>query len=379
MLRRGVFLLFIATAGAPNLSAQGAADTAALERINAAITRAQEELAGSRSQRSAVAAEIEASEKAILDNRRELESVRAQLMRQQAALDALRTRQQQLEADSGTQRALIATYVRSAWMSGNEEYLKLLLNQDDPRHAARMMRYYGYLSAARAGKLEAYRLTLDELARVAIETESATVALVEQQGMLAEQQQSLAANQQQRQQLLARLDADLAARDTELAQLEMDKVEIELLLQELQSSLTDIPTDVEQEPFADRKGQLSWPLDGPHTNRFGERHTLGDLTWEGVTIGATAGADVRAIHHGRVVFADWFTTSGLLLIIDHGDGYMSLYAHNQELYKAVGEWVAAGDVIAAAGNTGGQRDTGLYFEIRRNGRAENPANWCRPR
>ncbi len=124
---------------------------------------------------------------------------------------------------------------------------------------------------------------------------------------------------------------------------------------------------------------MPWPLEGPHLNRFGERHSLGDLTWEGVTIGASAGENVRAIHQGRVIFADWFTTSGLLLIIDHGDGYMSLYAHNQELYKTVGEWVAAGDVVAAAGNTGGQREPSLYFEIRRNGRAENPVNWCIPR
>ncbi len=92
-----------------------------------------------------------------------------------------------------------------------------------------------------------------------------------------------------------------------------------------------------------------------------------------------AGAEVHAIHHGRVVFADWFNTSGLLLIIDHGDGYMSLYAHNQELFKTVGEWVTNGEVIAAAGNTGGQRDSGLYFEIRHNGRAEDPVNWCAPR
>ena len=158
--------------------------------------------------------------------------------------------------------------------------------------------------------------------------------------------------------------------------MERDKIEIELLLDELQNSLADIPLDAEREPFANRKGQLIWPLNGSLINAFGTKHSLGDLTWEGVTIGATAGADIRAIHHGRVIFADWFNTSGLLLIIDHGDGYMSLYAHNQELFKTVGEWVASGEVIAAAGNTGGQREPSLYFEIRRNGRAENPVNWC---
>lgn len=380
MLRQTFFLLLIATAAAPCLlRAQTAIDTVELERINAAIDRVEQELAGSRSERSTLASEVEASEKAILGNKREIDRVRAQLVQQQGTLDTLRARQQQLADQSEAQRARIAVYARSAWMSGNEEYLKLLLNQEDPRQSARMLRYYRYFSAARADKLATFNQMLAELAVVASDIEAGAMALQQQQQTLALQQEELTASQQQRQSLLARLDADLAARDAELQQLEMDKVEIELLLQELQNSLSDASTDEEQEPFAERKGQLNWPVDGPHINTFGSRHSLGDLTWEGITIGAAAGADIRAIHHGRVVFADWFTTSGLLLIIDHGDGYMSLYAHNQELYKAVGEWVAAGDVVAAAGNTGGQREASLYFEIRRNGRAENPANWCTPR
>jgi septal ring factor EnvC (AmiA/AmiB activator) len=376
MLRRVFFLLLIAAAPA---SAQTEAGPAELERINAAIERVAAELAESRNERGTVATDIEAAEKSILDNRHQIDAVRLELEEQQEELQELRARQQLLEADSAAQRELIATYARSAWMSGNEEYLKLVLNQEDPRQSARMLRYYGYLSEARAEKLAAFKQTLDDMTRVAADIEAGTLALEQQQQTLTARQESLAAGQQQRQQLMANLDADLAAQGAQLDQLELDKVEIELLLQELQSSVAELSLDEEQEPFAERKGLLPWPLDGPHINSFGERHTLGDLTREGVTIGASAGDKVRAIHHGRVVFADWFTTSGLLLIIDHGGGYMSLYAHNQELYKAVGEWVAAGDVIAAAGNTGGQREASLYFEIRRDGRAENPLNWCTPR
>lgn len=376
MLRQLFLLLFIAAAPA---SAQTEADPAELERINAAIVRVQAELAERRSERSTVATDIEAAEKGILDNQRQVDAVRLELEELQQELQELRARQQALDTATVAQRELIGTYARSAWMSGNEEYLKLVLNQEDPRMSARMLRYYGYLSTARAEKLTAFQTTLDEVARIAADIEAAAVALEQQQQTLTARQLSLSAGQQQRQQLLASLDADLAAQGAQLDRLELDKVEIELLLQELQSSVDELSLDEEQEPFADRKGQLPWPLDGPHINGFGERHTLGDLTWEGVTIGTSAGEDVRAIHHGRVVFAGWFTTSGLLLIIDHGGGYMSLYAHNQELYKAVGEWVAAGDVIAAAGNTGGQREASLYFEIRRNGRAENPDFWCVPR
>ena len=376
MLRRALFLLLIAFAAGP-LHAQ--TDPAGLERINAAIAAAQQKLAAMRDQRSSVAAEIEASEKAILDNLRQLDAVRLELERQQTALAELQVRQEQLLAESVAQQELIATYARSAWMSGNQEYLKLLLNQDDPVKSARLLRYYRYFTAARAEKLTAFERTLSELARVSAAVEAGTAALAGQQQALTMERDSLAGKREQRQLLLARLDAELEAGNAELDQLEMEKIEIELLVQELQSSLPAIAIDSEQEPFVDRKGQLLWPLDGPHLNGFGARHELGDLTWEGITIAAESGAGVRAIHHGRVVFADWFTSSGLLLIIDHGDGYMSLYAHNQELYKAVGEWVDAGDVIAAAGNTGGQRDASLYFEIRHNGRAENPAAWCTPR
>jgi septal ring factor EnvC (AmiA/AmiB activator) len=377
MLRRTLCLLLIAAAG--GLQAQSDANPAELARINAAIARVEGELAESRSERGTVAGDIEAAEKAILDNQRQIDSVQVALAAQQSQLDELHARQHALEAESAAQRELIATYARSAWMSGNEEYLKLVLNQEDPGKSARMLRYYGYLSNARAEKLAAFQQTLDAVALVATDIETATAALADQQQTLTARQLSLSEGQQQRQQLLTRLDANLAAQNAQLDQLELDKVEIELLLQELQSSLDELTPDEEQQAFAELKGRMPWPLNGPHVNGFGERHSLGDLTWEGVTIGATAGADVRAIHHGRVVFADWFTTSGLLLIIDHGDGYMSLYAHNQELYKAVGEWVAAGDVIAAAGNTGGQREASLYFEIRRNGRAEDPASWCVPR
>lgn len=378
MLRRAVFVLTIAAAGAALAQPTAQTSGADLERINAAIAAAEKQLAASREKRGAVAAEIEASEQAILDTARALSTVRADLAERQKALAELRDTQQQLAEDSAAQQRMIANYARSAWMSGNEEYLKLLLNQDDPQRSARVLRYYRYFSEARADKLATFRKTQAELARVEIDIESATATLAAQQDELEVQQRQFAAQQQERQALLVRLDAGLTKGNAALEQLEMDKIEIELLLQELQSSIAEISRVPDQEPFASRKGQLNWPLDGPHINRFGTRHTLGDLTWEGVTIGAQAGADIRAIHHGRVVFADWFATSGLLLIIDHGDGFMSLYAHNQELYRTVGEWVAAGDVIAAAGNTGGQREAGLYFEIRRNGRAENPASWCKP-
>jgi septal ring factor EnvC (AmiA/AmiB activator) len=151
---------------------------------------------------------------------------------------------------------------------------------------------------------------------------------------------------------------------------------MELLLEELRLSIANISLGSDQQDFATMKGLLPWPVAGRLSNNWGSSYGLGDLNWEGVTVDAREGSEVRAIHHGRVVFSDWFSSSGLLLIIDHGDGYMSLYAQNQALFKEVGEWVNSGETIATVGNTGGKEEYGLYFEIRHNGESEDPSAWC---
>jgi murein hydrolase activator len=356
--------------------AQPAPDPAELERLNGVIAKVQAELASTRSERSAIQDEVLASERSIQVLQQQREQLETAVQTQRLQLEDLQDRQAQAEQKRQQQQQLLGAYLKSAWIAGDEEYLKLLLNQQDPLRSARMLRYYAYVSSARSARLESLRQTLVELQVLGAGILATAEELEQQQAALDEQTATLSARQAERQQALASLDSLLAARGEELRQLEMEKVEIEILLEELRRSITEIPVGTDQEPFIARKGSMAWPLEGRLLNSFGARHALGDLTWEGVRIAAPAGADVRALHHGRVVFADWFNTSGLLLIIDHGDGYMSLYAHNQELYKAVGDWVASAEVIAAVGDTGGQREQALYFEIRRNGKAENPVNWC---
>jgi septal ring factor EnvC (AmiA/AmiB activator) len=355
--------------------AQDPPDAAELARIEAAIASVQAELARTDTERSAVRAQVQASEQAIVEIRRQVRTVTEAIQTETASQAELQTRQRRLEQSRVEQQALISSYMKSAWMAGNEEYLKLLLNQQDPQQTARMLQYYRYFNAARAARIAGYNRTLTDLAAVAAELTASAARLQVRQQELTVQQQTLADSQAQRLQTLASLDSLAASRGAELQALEDRKLELERLLEELRLSIASIAVGDDQEPIGARKGKLAWPLEGRLVNSFGARQNLGDLTWEGITIAGTEGADIRAIHHGRVVFADWFSSSGLLLIIDHGDGYMSLYAHNQELYKAVGDWVAGGATIAAVGNTGGQRDYGLYFEMRRNGKAENPVNW----
>jgi septal ring factor EnvC (AmiA/AmiB activator) len=122
---------------------------------------------------------------------------------------------------------------------------------------------------------------------------------------------------------------------------------------------------------------LSWPTDGQVVKRFGDPRADGRLKWQGIILSAPAGSDVRAVYNGRVIFSDWLDGMGLLLIIEHGDGYMSLYAHNQDLLKEVGEWVEPGEMIAHVGDSGGRAAAGLYFEIRKNGEPVNPGQWFR--
>ena len=353
-----------------------APDPEQLAQLDAAIARVQDALARTRGERSAVYTEVLDLERNIAGIRQEIATVQQSIATEQARLAELEAERSAQAAERDAQQALIAAYLKNAWQGGKQAGLKLLLNQDSPLQSARLLRYYRYFSAARAEQIAAFEHTLAQLAEVATAISASRNALETRARELTASEDALAAGLQQREASLALLDTELDTRGNELQRLQDEKIELQILLEELRQSLANLVPEEDMEPFARRKGQLAWPLDGRVLQAYGSRHSLGDLTREGVTLAGSAGADIQAIHHGRVVFADWFNTSGLLLIIDHGDGYMSLYAHNQELYKAVGDWVFSGETIAAVGNTGGQREFGLYFEIRHNGKAENPAQWC---
>lgn len=381
MLKPALLALFVVLlwqagtlrAGEPDLSADQ------LKEIEQTIKQVQREVLELNKQRSEVSRQLESSELAIATTRRQVANLDQQIAQEQKTLASLRKQEEELKQQRGAQQALLGQYLKAAWISGEGEYLKLLLNQRDPVAHARLTRYYQYFSKARAQHITTFNDTLARLGEVSADLAASTDKLLQQQQRLAAEQQSLLQRQSEREALLARLDTSLSSRGDELNRLEQQRVEIQLVLDELTRSMNELALGKNAQPFAGRKGQLPWPVEGRLLHTFGSRHELGDLTYEGVTIAAAAGTPVKAVHSGRVVYADWLGSSGLLLIIDHGDGYMSLYAHNQELYRPVGTWVESGATIAAVGDTGGQRQPGLYFEIRRDGKAENPVNWCTPR
>jgi septal ring factor EnvC (AmiA/AmiB activator) len=241
-----------------------------------------------------------------------------------------------------------------------------------------MLTYFGYFSRARAEKIDAMKTSLERLQTLQGDIEEKTLALSRLRNSQRTRMARLAEQKQLRAKAVAALRQQLAKQGGALKRLQADEQRLQELVHSLQNLLADIPSDAaHNKPFNAMKGALRWPARGQLSARFGAPRGDSGLTWQGVLITAPEGGKVHAVAQGRVAFADWMRGFGLLLIIDHGDGYMSLYGHNQALYKEVGEWVDTGEVVATLGASGGQIQAGLYFELRHRGRPVNPRKWCR--
>ena len=318
-------------------------------------------------------AEVQISEKRV--RLKELERQKQFSERRKAEFeDKLKVREAELDEESGQ----LAAQVRAAYTSGSQERIKLLLNQQDPATTGRMMVYYQYLSDYRGGNIEKVKGIIDELAvlhQSAADEESRLAGLA--RAKYAELVE-LNKGQERRQELLAALKSKMQQEGSEIERLAAEEKDLSRLIAELTSILSDYPIRSE-EPFSELKGQLTWPVAGRLLHDFGQPRAGGRLKWNGVVLAAPRGREVRAVYHGRVVFADWLAGMGLLLIVDHGEGFMTLYGYNETILKSGGEWVAPGDVIATVGDSGGQQQASLYFEIRQGTRPVNPRTWITKR
>jgi septal ring factor EnvC (AmiA/AmiB activator) len=364
-------------AAAPLVQAAGAGEQEAqLQQLRQRIQAVKQEVAGILGERNAQQQALEKTEK-------EIGSVTAELRRleRQAgeARDKLLDLNQQRDSEQESLQAMrtaLALELRSAYITGRQERIKLLLNQEDPAFLGRMLVYHGYFSRARALRIEGMRTALARLDDI----EQALLAQQEEIDRLQTVQRDnstrLAAEQEKRRTILAGLQAGLKEKTSELSVLEKDEQRLQQLVQSLQQALIDIPAASGQyKSLRELKGKLRWPVAGKIVRHYGSSQTAGKISSRGVQIASAAGADVHAIARGRVVFADWLRGFGLLLIIDHGGGYMSLYGHNSSLYKEVGESVDGAEVIAAVGSSGGLSRAGLYLELRKNGRPFDPGPW----
>ena len=245
-----------------------------------------------------------------------------------------------------------------------------------PDQIARVLRYYDYVLQERTVTLTNYLSTISQLDKVSAAIKNSLTELHMQQQSLEVEKNYLVEQQQVRKQVLRQLSSKLQSKDDELKSLQKDRNELEKIIAAVKEAVSHLSLPDNIEPFEKCKGKLSWPVKGTIVSKFGSKRQ-GKIKWEGVTIKAQADVVVHSVHHGRVVFSDWLRGQGLLLIVDHGDGYMSLYAHNAVLSRDIGDWVNAGEQIGRVGNTGGQEKNGLYFEIRHNGKPINPQQWIK--
>lgn len=324
-----------------------------------------------------------ALETQLRENTQKIDGLHTQIAQNQAAiaslqeqLSALNQRSTALAADKEAQEELIEQAVRASYVSGQEPYLKLLLNQQDPARSARMLHYFERFNRERLARVQAFRETLSALQTTRSQIEASSRERDAAQMQLQVQLESLSLEQTQRNTLLAALTDDIATRSGELQQLTQDRARLEALLEKIQEAIANIPPPEQLTPFAQARGRLPWPVAGSALNRFGAAYSDGNLHRAGIVMSAAVGSPVRAVHPGRIVFADWLRGSGLLVVVDHGEGYLSLYANNQSLTKRKGDWVNRGEALARSGENGGMGDPGIYFEIRHNGQAQDPAQWC---
>lgn len=350
---------------------------AELAKLRARMTELQQQLEATRAQEPDLARKVREVEQRIGRLNGSLRSVEAQLRKGERRLGELQDSYADTNAELESERQLLARQLRAAYMLGRQEQVKLLLNQEDPARFGRTLTYYRYLNQARLARIDKVEAMLQRLGDLQrdIATQRDTLAQTETR-QLAEMAE-LDQERQRRESLLSQVQAEIRDKGDQLVQMQKDEKRLEQLIQDLQRALADLaPSGGQRQPFAKLKHKLPWPVSGRLTANFGDRRDVGNLRWRGAFIAAPASREVHAVAHGRVAFADWLRGFGLLIIIDHGDDYMTLYGHNQALFKQVGEWVAPGEVIASVGDTGGMPQTGVYFELRHKGEPINPTAWC---
>ncbi|MFJ3074136.1 murein hydrolase activator EnvC family protein [Pseudomonas sp. NPDC087029] len=425
---RALILLALSCLLSPAFADERAQTQQQLDATRQDIAELKKTLGKLQEEKAGVQKDLKATETDIGNLEKQVEALQQELKKTEGELERLDTEKKKLQSARSEQQRLIAIQARSAYQNnGREEYLKLLLNQQNPEKFARTLSYYDYLSKARTEQLRAFNETLRQLANVEQDIGRQQAQLLAQRADLDSRRQALEAERGKRQQVLAKLNSDVKDRDQKLQAREQDQADLGKVLKTIEETLARQAREAEEarkkallaeqeaekrrqqqalaareeaEPpkkarttlgplvssdganyggaFSAARGKLPWPVNGRLLARFGDaRGSDARAKWDGVMISANPGTQVHAVHGGRVVFADWLRGAGLLVILDHGNGYLSLYGHNQSLLKSAGDIVKAGEAISTVGDSGGQDSAGLYFAIRQQGRPTDPAQWCR--
>lgn len=357
-----------------------------LKALRERIESLQKGLAASEETKSETVDALRESERAISESNRILRDLAADQRDVNARLTELREQNQRTTGDLEAQRTRLARLLYEQYTGGQPDALKLMLNREDPNRIARDLHYLTYLARARAELIGNLRANLGRISSLTDEAQQRGVELAAINAAQQAQRKKLESEKAARKAVLHKVSRQIEAQRREISTLKRDEARLAKLVERLTQMLArSKPPGLRNErvpdagvvtgAFGQLKGHLSLPVRGEVKNRFGSQREGSGVLWKGLFIASQSGQDVKAIAPGRVVFADWLRGFGNLMIIDHGDGYMSLYGNNESLFKQVGDAAKSGETIAAVGNSGGNMDSGLYFEIRHQGVAFDPLAW----
>ncbi|MDH5653525.1 MAG: peptidoglycan DD-metalloendopeptidase family protein [Gammaproteobacteria bacterium] len=354
--------------------------TEQLQRLQKRISQMREVLNQTRDDHDRARNQLRDIEVRISHHTRELKYINARLGQQDRRLQKLFRDRDKYQKDLHIHRRILSRQLQVNYMMGSQAYLKLLLSQDNAAAAGRTISYYDYFNRSRTERIDEAGRVLARVEQVQNDIEHEKQRLVKLRSHSQTRRSELQAASRERGVIVAKLSHELENKSLSLQRMLEDEKQLQKLLQTISELLPDSSDPAQRnQAFAGLRGRLSWPVQGRIKQVFGKNRGSSRVQWNGVIITANPGREVRAVSHGRVAYADWLRGYGLLLIIDHGQGYMSLYGHNQVLFKETGDWVDSNDVIATVGNSGGQDENGLYFEIRFKGKPANPNLWCKKR
>lgn len=396
-LRAG-FLLVAALALPPCAESAQTASKESLQELQSRIENLKQEIDRTEGAHAEASDALKESELAISDTNRKLHELKQQQKANASALENIRKERGDLEGTISSQQKLLSNQLYRQYLNGQQSYLRSLLEQQDPNVIARDLQYFSYVARARAKLIGNLRKNLGQVAQMDAKTESTLQEVVQLREQQIKERQDLQKQQAERKAMLQKLAAQLKAQRGEISRLQRDEKRLSQLVERLARIVPRKPAVRPDKPsrdasktrrneslptpnlgdsvFSTLKGKLHLPVRGELANRFGTSREDSGITWKGLFIRSHEGEEVRAVASGQVVFADWLRGFGNLLIVDHGSGYMSLYGNNQTLLKRVGDEIKAGDAIAAVGNSGGNPESGLYFEMRHQSKPFDPLAWC---
>ena len=371
MIRYGLLFALLAASSA---FANTAHDTAAkLERLNAEMRELEKSVESRVGERASLQRTLRQDEREIARIAASQREVAQRIASLTARVSSLGNDQQQLSDQIAQERSLLIRLIREQYRQGRQPRAKLLLGDADAQAFDRMLHYYDHLSGLLKQRVVEYQRMLSQFDQNTTALSESQASLRSQESSLSRQENDLKQAYQKRLKTLDTIEKSIGDKRSLLAKLTEDRKQLEQLLIEIERSLAENLVDIDVPSITKRKGSLDWPITGKLALKFGSQKST--LSRDGVFISSVSGQPVKVVHAGRVVFSEWLRGYGLLLIVDHGEGYLSLYGHNQSLLRNTGDWVQTGETVALTGRSGGYDQSGLYFSMRRDGKSFDPSAW----